>query len=286
MALFAVRFPERVERIVLANSAIGPSYWEAADLCALPGENVITVEQTIEDFQRLVDSWGDDPQYVVDWMMPSQSSNAPFVRWIGRMERRSATPADVARQIEAILYLDGVDPSDITAPTLVVQVLGDRVVHASTGRFLADRIPGVRFLEIPGEDHFLWVMPTWREFSDHVLEFILGSPVPSGSERRFATILFTDLVNSTKASSAAGDRAWSGILDSHDRICREAVESHQGRMIDSTGDGLLATFDAPSQAVRTASQLVRELSAIGLTIRVSTQAKSTSATTVTCPGRQ
>ncbi len=265
--LFAVRFPERVERIVLANSAVGPSHWEAVDHCVLPGDKINTIEQVVEGFQRLVESWGDDPQYMVDWMMPSQSTNAPFVRWIGRMERQSATPSDVARQIEAVLQLDGVDPADISAPTLVVHVHGDRVIQVSSGRFLADRIPGAEMLELPGEDHFLWAMPTWRNFSDHVLEFILGSPVSSGSERRFATVLFTDLVNSTKESSAAGDGAWSNILDSHDRICRDAIESHKGRMIKSTGDGLLATFDAPSQAVHAAAQLVRELSAIGLTIR-------------------
>jgi class 3 adenylate cyclase/pimeloyl-ACP methyl ester carboxylesterase len=265
--LFAVRYPERVDRIVLANSAAASSHWEAVGLCVLPGEEIKTIEQVFESFQSLVDSWGDDPQYMVDWMMPSQSTNAPFVRWIGRMQRQSATPADVARQVEAVLHLGGVDPADISAPTLVVQVHGDRVIQVSTGRFLADRIPGAELLEVPGSDHFLWAMSNWREFSDHALEFVLGSPVSSGSERRFATVLFTDLVNSTRDSSAAGDRAWSNILDSHDRICRDAIESHQGRMIKSTGDGLLATFDAPSHAVRTAAQLVQELGAIGLTIR-------------------
>jgi class 3 adenylate cyclase len=270
--LFAVRHPERVEQLVLANSAIGVSNWDDIDRYAAPDEEILPLEEVIEQFQRLVESWGGDPQYLVDWMAPSQRDNVSAVRWIGRMERQTASPADLARQIEAILYLDGVDPADITVPTLVVQVLGDRVIEAATGRFLADRIPGATLLEVVGEDHFLWMMPTWREFSDQILEFIIGHPIPSGSERRFAAILFTDLVDSTASSAAAGDSAWSGILDSHDRICRGAIERHGGRVIKGTGDGLLATFDAPSRAVQAASEAVRGLGAIGLAARAGVHA--------------
>jgi class 3 adenylate cyclase len=270
--LFAVRHPERVDRLVLANSALAMSYWDAAEKYAEPGEELPPLEVTIEQFQKLVETWGDDPQYLVDWMAPSQSTNASTVRWAGRLERQSASPADVARQIEAIFYLDGVDPADISVPTLVLQVKGDRVIPACSGRFLADRIPGATLLELEGEDHFLWMMPSWREIGNAAIEFITGHPIPSGSERRFAAILFTDLVDSTASSVKAGDTAWSAILDSHERISRGAIERHKGRVIKGTGDGFLATFDAPSQAVLAAKEVVQGLGAIGLAVRAGVHA--------------
>jgi len=188
---------------------------------------------------------------------------------LGRpLQRQTASPADIARQIQSVLRLDEPESLDsIQAPTLVMHVVGDRVIAPACGRYLADTIPDATYVEVPGEDHFLWVMPHWREFTDRLLEFLLGAPVASRFERRFATVLFTDLVGSTAASAAAGDSDWRETLESHDRVCRQVIDDHHGRIVKSTGDGLLATFDSPSLGVAAAKALVRQLGSISLTIR-------------------
>jgi class 3 adenylate cyclase len=149
----------------------------------------------------------------------------------------------------------------------VIAVAGDRLIRRAEGRYLADRIPNATYLEFPGEDHFLWVMPSWREIVDAWIEHVIGAPPPTGSERRFVTVLFTDLVGSTEATMAAGDTPWREALDSHDRICRKIIDGHGGRIVKSTGDGLLATFQTPSLGVSASAALMSHLCSIGLTIR-------------------
>jgi len=156
---------------------------------------------------------------------------------------------------------------DIVAPTLVMNVMGDRLIHPAGGRFLADRIPGARSVELAGEDHFFWVMPNWREGNDCWIEFVTGAKPGARSERRFATVLFTDIVGSTARAAQVGDDAWRRTLDGHDRIAWKTVGRHRGTLVKNTGDGLLVTFDSPSQAIACSAELARELAGIGLAIR-------------------
>ena len=265
---FAARFPDRVEKLVLLNTT--PGVGAGPDLLgyAEPGDPPFDWEYWFGQWQRFVQAWGTDPAFLVDWMMPSQRDNVSFIRWIGRLERQTASPADIERQITSVFSLDATSVlADISAPTLVMHVKGDRVINVASGRILADRIPGATFVEIEGDDHFLWVMPHWRTFLDPMFEFILGHSPSTTTTRRFGAVLFTDLVESTARSARTGDGAWRGILESHDRICREVVDGYAGRMVKNTGDGLLAVFDAPSLAVGAATDLVTKLSAIDLGVR-------------------
>ncbi|MGO9875717.1 MAG: adenylate/guanylate cyclase domain-containing protein [Acidimicrobiia bacterium] len=224
-------------------------------------------------FESLADGWPENSQEMVDWMMPDQSTNEAFVRWCGRFQRLSASPRDFRRQIEGIFQLDAGDaPERITAPTLVIHVKGDRVLPVACGRALAEIIPDARYVEVEGDDHFSWALPNWRDIVDPALEFLTGTMLERAPTRRFATVLFTDIVDSTRQSAAVGDTAWRTTIDAHDRLARKLVDRHGGRVVKSTGDGLLVVFDVPSQAVSCGAAMVRELRSIGVDIRAGVHA--------------
>ena len=246
--LFAAMHPERVDRLVLMNSMLGLSAYP--ELQAYRDEPIYPLEEQRAKLWHVAETWGRDPQVLVDLFCPSQSDNPAFIRWMGRLQRQTASPADFQRQLESILTLDANERlPDIKAPTLVVNVTGDRLVHPAMGRYLADKIPGARFVEFPGEDHFCWIMPSWRRLMDCWLEFVTGTAPVAPSQRRFATVLFTDIVGSTTQAARVGDAAWRTTMEGHDRVAWRAVGEHRGKLVKNTGDGLLVTFDSPSEAI-------------------------------------
>ena len=189
--LFAAAHPERVERVVLLNTFVSPRYRRRMLDFVQEGDPPIkTLEELYGRFEGLIRSWSEDPRYMVDWEMPSQSGNEAFIRWIGRLERFSASPRDFRRQFESVWSLDAGDaPERIQAPTLVMHTRGDDVLPVAGGRLLAELIPGAQYYEIPGHDHFAWIMPHWRDFTDHMLQFLTGRSVERTTKRQFATVL-------------------------------------------------------------------------------------------------
>lgn len=269
--LFAADYPERVDKLVLLNTFVSPRY--RRELSRYSDVRMLSERMLFEKFMGLVEAWSVDPRYMVDWEMPSQSDNESFIRWIGRLQRFSASPKDFRRQMESVWLLDAGDaPERITAPTMVMHVTGDQVLPVAGGRMLAELIPNAEYVEIRGKDHFAWIMPHWREFIDQSLEFLTGKPVEARSQRKFGTVLFTDIVDSTRQSSAVGDERWHEVLDNHDRITRRLIDDHGGRVVKSTGDGLLAVFETPSQGVECGLALRDGLAAIGLDIRAGVHA--------------
>jgi class 3 adenylate cyclase len=264
--LFTAMHPERVDKLVLANSFPGISAYVAAHTDA--DGSVGPLEEKLQKFERLVKTWGRDPQFMVDWFAPSQSDNGSFVRWIGRFQRQSATAVDFGRQLANIQQLDTTDRMrEISVPTLVLHGVGDAVTPATAGRGIAESIPGASFVELATSDHFLLSAINWMEIADRIIEFVAGSRPERRNERRFATVVFTDIVASTALTAAAGDSGWCDTLDSHDQISWNTADRHHGTIVKSTGDGLLALFESPSQAVQFAIDLRRELASIDLRIR-------------------
>jgi class 3 adenylate cyclase/pimeloyl-ACP methyl ester carboxylesterase len=265
---FASRYPERVDRVVLANSSFGVSGVDDLPAYTRGDETLPELEDIIASLERVVENWGRNSDAMVDLFTPSMKGNAAFARWIARYQRLTASRADMRIQLDSVIELDAnAELADIKAPTLVVNVVGDRIFPPAVGRYLADKIPGARYEQFEGDDHFCWIMSNWREMSDAWIEFISGEKPGVGSTRKFATVLFTDIVGSTSRSAEVGDEAWRGMLDSHDRIAWKVVDEHRGKLIKNTGDGLLLTFDAPSDSIAAASALSSELANVGLRIR-------------------
>lgn len=267
--LFAADFPERVESLALINTFVSPRYRPSMRDHERDGDPpTLAVDEIVDRFMRIAAVWSEDPRPMVEWEMPSAVENESFVRWVGRLQRMSCSPKDFIKQLESVVVLDAGDaPERITTRTLVLHVTGDRVLPASGGRLLAELIPEAEYVEISGEDHFAWIMPHWREIDDVLIEFATGTPVTRASTRTFATVLFTDIVGSTRQTAQRGDAAWRALLDSHDRIARGLVDEHGGRVVKSTGDGLLVTFDAPSRGVECGILLRDALGGIGIDIR-------------------
>jgi class 3 adenylate cyclase len=154
----------------------------------------------------------------------------------------------------------------IRVPTLCLHRSGDRDVNIEEGRYIASRIPGARFVELPGSDHAISAGDV-DALADEIEEFLTGvRPIPE-PDRVLATVLFTDIVGSTERAVKLGDRRWSELLEGHDAIVRRQLERYRGREVDTTGDGFFATFDGPARAVRCATSIRDSVGALGLEIR-------------------
>jgi class 3 adenylate cyclase len=154
----------------------------------------------------------------------------------------------------------------IDVPTLVLHRRGDRIALVEQGRYLAETIPGARYVELEGEDH-LPVAGDQEALLDEVEEFLVGSRRGRESERALATILFTDIVGSTQRAAELGDRRWRQLLERHDATVRRQLGLYRGREVKTMGDGFLATFDGPARAIRCARALQDEVAGLGLQVR-------------------
>ena len=154
----------------------------------------------------------------------------------------------------------------ITAPTLIVHRVGDKICHVENARFLAEHIAGARYVELAGEDH----IPSaggGDEIVDEIQEFLTGVREPEQPDRVLATVLFTDIVGSTERARELGDREWRELLNRHHAAVRHELTRFRGREIDTAGDGFFAVFDGPARGIRCARSIVAALHEVGLEIR-------------------
>jgi class 3 adenylate cyclase len=222
---------------------------------------------------RFVDSVT-DPTYEGDGIddlavsAPSLASDIEFRAWWKRAGERSASPA-VARSNNVMAIgadIRGVLPS-ITAPTLVLHRVDNALLPIAHGRYLAENIAGATLVELPGRDHLCFVGETDALLGE-VEEFLTGNRATPDAERTLATILFTDIVDSTKRAASTGDRRWRELLDNHDRMAARQVHRFGGRRVKSTGDGILATFDSPARAIQCGLEICDGARQLGVEVRV------------------
>lgn len=188
--------------------------------------------------------------------------------WLARFERASGSPRRAAQKQRLVFDVDIRDvlPA-VSVPTLVVQSRGNRWIRPGHGRYLAEHIPGARYLESSGEGHWPWVAEDAEAFMDEVEEFLTGARRSAELDRVLATVAFTDIVGSTAIASQVGDRRWRDLLEVHGSVARREIDTARGRLVKLTGDGLLATFDGPARAIRCVAAIERLLTPIGLRMR-------------------
>ncbi|HEY7255585.1 MAG TPA: adenylate/guanylate cyclase domain-containing protein [Solirubrobacterales bacterium] len=257
--LFAATFPERVSSLIL--------YGTYARMVESPDYPSGVPDRALDRWGELMrQDWG-GPVGVHLWA-PSMDDDAEFAEWWGRLLRQGTSPAGAIALVELYRELD-VRPvlSSISAPTLILHRSDDKIVRVDQARYLAEHIPGARYVELPGIDHLVWVGDQDAILVE-VEQFLLGSHRGSEPERALATVLFTDIVGSTEKAAELGDRRWRDLLERHDAIVRRQLQIHRGREIKTMGDGFLATFDGPARAIRCAAAARDELAAIGIEIRV------------------
>jgi pimeloyl-ACP methyl ester carboxylesterase len=246
--LFAATHPERTQALILAGGMARTAWAEDYPLGAPP-------EALFESMGELIaPQWGAGA--VVEVAAPSQVDNDEVRSFYGRMERASASPGMIGQLIAMFLEIDVRDICPLVkVPTLVAHRTHDRLVNVRHGRWLAEHIPGAQMLEMPGGDHIPYY-DAREEALGAVQEFLTGARNVPEPQRTLATVLFTDVVDSTKTASDVGDARWRELLEAHTKVFREQLARHGGREIKSLGDGFLATFDGPARAIRGARAII------------------------------
>ena len=258
--LLAASLPERCRALVLFNTAArlsaAPDYpWGAPE------------ERLLEIVRRQAQSWATgDGDHLVH-LAPSRVDDPRFTEQLVHLGRGAVSPGAVAHYFRQTVLTDVRDllPA-IQVPTLVLQRADDQIAGPELGRYLADHIPGARYVELGGADHF-WFLDHADELVDEIEEFLTGTRASADPDRQLATVLFTDIVDSTARAVEVGDTRWRALLDEHDSIVRQQLARFGGREIDNTGDGFLATFDRPGSAILCARAIGTGLAHTGLAVR-------------------
>ena len=257
-ALFAATYPSRATALVMgggfARRVVAPDYpWGA------------TAEQLMAFIEHIERDWGGPVG--IEGRAPSMAHDERYRQWWARCLRSSASPAAAATLIRMNSEIDirHVLPA-VRVPTLVLHSMNDRVIDVGAGRYMAEHIPGAKFVELRGIDHVPWGCDADR-IADEIEDFLTGARHSVEPDRVLATVLFTDIVGATERAARLGDRGWHDLLDSHHALIRSELVHFRGREIDNAGDGFLATFDGPARAVRCACAISNGVRALGLEIR-------------------
>ena len=254
----AAALPDRLSALVIVDGF--------ARFTAAPGYE-IGVSEEIKEMALASIEDGHGRALMVDLFAPSVASDARLRAQFGRYERQSASPGSAAAMVRLLYETDVRDVlPTIRVPTLVMHHADAAHLPPALGRYLADRIPDARFLELPGADSLMWAGDQERIVAE-IQEFVTGVRPDPERNRVLATVLFTDIVDSTARAAELGDRRWRELLAEHNRIVRDELARGGGREIKTTGDGFLATFDGPARAVRAAIAIRDALQGAGVTIR-------------------
>ena len=257
--LFAATYPERVRALIctggMARSTFAEDYPWGTPADAL----------TESGAELILPNWGDGS--MVDVSAPSQAEVAESRHFYGRLERSTVSPGMLIALGQMFIDTDvrPVVPS-VRAPVLVLHRTRDRLVNVQHGRWLAENLPNARLVEFEGDDHHFWYQNS-DEWLAEIQEFLTGARPEPVRDRTLSTVLFTDIVDSTKTAAALGDKRWRDLLERHQRAVREDLARFDGREVKSTGDGFLATFDGPARAIGCAQAILRSSETLGIKVR-------------------
>ena len=248
-AVFAATYPSRATALVVLEGWAHP-------LTESPGRRAP---------EEAAAMWGTGELHHL--LNPDMPWNAEIRATWARMERLAASPRTAALMMPLVAEMDvrALLPT-VRVPTLVVQHTDDPVIPREWGKDVADRIPGAKYVELPGRNMYHYVEP-WREAFELIYEFLTGHQAEVADDRVLATVLFTDIVDSTRRAADMGDRDWHALLDAHDAVVRSQLARFRGREVNTSGDGFLAMFDGPQRAIRCAMAIRDAVHALGIEVR-------------------
>jgi class 3 adenylate cyclase len=256
--MFAATHPDRVSALVL-YATFARATWAPGYEFAWPAD------VRAESMNELVEHWGEGQ--VVAGVAPSEVSDPAFLEWAGRLERLAASPSTIRRIFDLIGEFDVRDvlPS-IRVPTLVMHRRDDSFINIEHSRYLAEQIPGARYVELEGTDNMFSIGDS-EALLGEIEEHLTGVRHVHEPDRMLATVMFTDICDSTRRAAELGDSGWRSLLERHDALFRHALDRHRGREVKRTGDGFLATFDGPARAIRCAASVAEAMGSLGIEVR-------------------
>ncbi len=255
---FAAAYPDRTDRLILSGA-----FAKATRDHDYPWPP--TAEEMAASSRDVELNWGGTESLAKS--APSRADDPAFREWWGKYQRFSASPRAAASLMAMNSQID-VRPvlGSITAPTLLLHREKDAEVFVEESRYLEEAIQGARLKVLPGSDHFFWagdIDPMLEEIE----EFVTGERGSSDPDRRLATVMFTDIVDSTRKAASLGDTEWRRLLEQHNRLIRAELDRWRGHEVGTTGDGFLATFDGPVRAIRCALSISSAVKSLGLHVR-------------------
>ncbi|MEA2473106.1 MAG: hypothetical protein QOE06_1021 [Thermoleophilaceae bacterium] len=257
--LFAGTHPDRVSSLSL--------YCPFGRLTRAPGYPFgLTREERREQIvEPTVAHWGDGLRGIP--FAPSLAGDPEFIEWFGKLERLTAGPSLMKRQMDLNSETDvrAILPQ-VRVPTQILTRPGADFYENGHAEYVAERIPGAQVIELDGSDIFLAGGDVDTLLSE-LEEFFTGTRRERTPDRVLATVMFTDIVGSTQRAAELGDSQWRQLLDRHNTLVRRHLARHQGREIKTIGDGFLATFDGPARGVRCATEIADEVRRLGIEIR-------------------
>ncbi len=258
-ALFAASHPERTSSLVMYGGF--SRLLESEDHpWAVPE---VVMDEWIETVSEL---WGHEENLLRFWA-PTAAEDPRAREWFARHARMAASPGAAKALFRGARDVDVRDIlGAVHVPTLVIHRTDDSLVPFESSRYMADRIPDAKLVELPGVDH-LWWFGDQDAIVDEVEEFLTGVRSPPEPERVLATILFTDIVGSTARAAELGDARWRELLTDHGVAVRDQLGRFRGHEIKETGDGFLATFDGPARGIRCALAIAEAVRPLGVEIR-------------------
>jgi class 3 adenylate cyclase len=263
--LFTATYPERTAGLILMNAS--PRFVKSPNLPWLP---------TREETQRRADEterrWG-DPSFAPEFLrLSNPGASGEELRALGRLFRLSASPGAIAAYIRANIDTDVCDVLPlIRIPTLVMHRRDGGGWDIRSGRYLAEQIPGARFVEVPGTDFAPFIGeqgPVFAELERFLADVVAHTHPVIERDRVLATVLFTDIVGSSKKAATLGDQAWGELLERHHEVVRAQLSRFRGEEVDTAGDGFFASFDGPARAIRCGCAIVGAMPELGLDVRI------------------